>query len=199
MLTGPPPTPDPDPALVRRAQAGDRESLRALLEAVEGPVRRWSLAITGDAQEAADLAQEVLVLLLRKLPSYRGEARFLTWVFSVTRNRALEERRREVRIKRKAERVGASIGPAVGVAPSQERERDMDRIMEVVSTFAEGLPERQREVFVLSEIQGMSSPEIAALLGIEAVSIRAALFKARRTLRLKILEGHPELVEEYLP
>lgn len=198
-MTGPPPTPDPDPALVRRAQAGDRESLRALLESVEGPVRRWSLAITGDAQEAADLAQEVLVLLLRKLPSYRGEARFLTWVFSVTRNRALEERRREVRIKRKAERVGASIGPEVGVAASQERERDMERIMEVVSTFANGLPERQREVFVLSEIQGMSSPEIAALLGIEAVSIRAALFKARRTLRLKILEGHPELVEEYLP
>jgi len=198
-LTGPRPTPDPDPALIRRAQTGDREALRALLQAVEGPVRQWSLAMAGDPQDAADLAQEVLILLLRKLPSYRGEARFLTWIFSVTRNRALEERRREGRKRRREEEMEARnrFEPAPGA--SQERDRDRGRIREVIAAFVGDLPERQREVFHLSELQGMTSPEIGHLLGIDPVSVRAALFKARRTLRTKILEGHPELVEEYLP
>jgi RNA polymerase sigma-70 factor, ECF subfamily len=198
-LTGPRPTPDPDPALIARAQAGDRESLRGLLEVVEGPVRQWSLAMTGDPHDAADLAQEVLILLLRKLPSYRGDARFLTWVFSVTRNRALEEGRKEGRLRRKAERTEAGSRFEAGPVRGQEHEMDRGRILEVISTFVEELPERQREVFQLSELQGMSSPEVGELLGINPVSVRAALFKARRTLRLKILEGHPELVEEYLP
>jgi RNA polymerase sigma-70 factor, ECF subfamily len=198
-LTGPRHAPDPDPVLIGRAQTGDRESLRALLEAVEGPVRQWSLAMTRDPQDAADLAQEVLVLLLRKLPSYRGEARFLTWVFSVTRNRAMEERRREGRLRRKEERVEAGFRLEANPGGGQEQRLDRGRILEVIALFVEELPERQREVFQLSELQGMSSPEVGELLGIDPVSVRVALFKARRTLRLKILEGHPELVEEYLP
>ena len=75
---------------------------------------------------------------------------------------------------------------------------DQERMRGLVATFIQDLPQRQREVFQLSEIEGLSSPEIGSILRLSPGSVRAALLKARRSLRRKILENHPEFVEEYL-
>jgi len=75
---------------------------------------------------------------------------------------------------------------------------DRQRLGGILAEFVRELPERQREVFQLSEFQGMSSPEVGAILELSPGSVRAALLKARRSLRRKILESHPEFVEEYL-
>ncbi len=197
---------DPDPSLIRRAQRGDRDALRGLIEAVSDPVRQWAFAYTGDPDEAADLAQDVCVLLLQKLPSFRGNSRFLTWLFAVTRNQALEGHRRRTRREGKMNRLKGELsgpgGAAAGrgeLSAAAEARIDRARIGRLISTFVGELPERQREVFQLSEFQGMSSPEIGLILGLEPGAVRAALFKARRTLRVKILDAHPEFVEEYLP
>jgi len=193
-----PARPDPDSELIRRAQEGDRVSLKALLEAVDPTVRQWAMAHTGDADAAADLTQEVLLLLLQKISSYRGDARFLTWLFSVTRNQALEGIRRTTRHERKMERFKVAFQDAPQPGHAHGERVDRDRLRIILDTFLQELPRRQREVFQLSELQGLSSPEISAVLGVEAVSVRTALLKARRSLRRKMLEGHPEFVEEYL-
>lgn len=190
--------PDPDPALVQRAKEGDRESLKALLEQVSPSVRQWALAHTGDPDRAADLSQEVLILLLRKISSYRGESRFLTWVFTITRNQALEEVRRKGRQNRKMMRFRAESGASTEtINPGGERV-DRERVRTVVDTFVMDLPVRQREVFQMADLQGLTSPEIGEILQLEPVSVRAALLKARRSLRRKILESHPEFAEEFL-
>jgi len=80
-------------------------------------------------------------------------------------------------------------------AESPDEALDRERIRALVETFFEELPPRQRAVFDLADLQGFTSPEIAEMLDIAPVSVRAHLFKARRTLRKKILEGHPELAE----
>ena len=102
--------PDPDRNLIQKAQTGDRKALKELLEAVAPSVRQWALAHTGDPDAAADLSQEVLLVLIRKLPSYRGDARFLTWLFSVTRNQALEGARKRGRHERKMDRFKVETG-----------------------------------------------------------------------------------------
>ena len=58
-----------------------------------------------------------------------------------------------------------------------------------------GLPARQREVFHLTEVEGLAAPEIAERLGMSPVTVRAHLFRARRALRTRILARHPELAE----
>jgi RNA polymerase sigma-70 factor (ECF subfamily) len=191
--------PDPDPDVIRQAQRGEEESLRALLKEVSPTVRQWALASTGDPEEAADLTQEVLILLVRKLSSYRGDARFLTWLFSVTRNQALESQRKAARYRIKMERLAKEVDAGMDHHPPQVDLVDRRRLGELISTFLKELPVRQREVFQMAEIQGLSSPEISGILGVEAGTVRAALFKARRTLRRKILEQSPEFAEEYLP
>lgn len=189
--------PDPDPNLIGRAQGGDREALRGLLEEVSPAVRQWALAATGDPEDAADLAQEVLIIVVRKLQYYEGRSRFLTWLFSITRNQAIEAGRRATRHRMKMERVSAQ-GMEWRSEGNMSETLDRRRISDVVSAFLRELPDRQREIFQLFELQGLSSPEIADILNVEPGTVRAALFKARRTLRRKILRDHPEFAEEYL-
>ena len=190
--------PDPDPALIERAKEGDQAALQTLLEEVSPAVRQWAFARTGDVDEAADLTQEVLIQVTRKLPSFRGDSRLLSWVFSVTRNRAIEARRREMRKERKLDRFSAHLAGGHEGEPPPDVGIDGGRIRGIVATFLRDLPERQREVFQLSELQGLGSAEIGRILGVEPGTVRAALFKARRTLRRRILDQHPEVAEEYL-
>lgn len=198
-MTGLSPNPDPDPSLIKRAQKGDSDALRTLLEEICPTVRQWAMAHTGDPEDAADLTQEVLVLLLRKISKFRGEARFLTWLFSVTRNQALEALRKKGRQQVKMNRFTTEILGDQETTPAPEKNLDRRNLADLISAFVDDLPRRQREVFQMSELQGLSSPQIGKILKIDPGSVRAALFKARRTLRRQILENHPEFVEEYLP
>jgi RNA polymerase sigma-70 factor (ECF subfamily) len=191
--------PEPDPTLIQRARQGETAALGSLLAEVGPVVAQWAMARTGDSDEAADLAQEVLILMTRKLASFRGDSRFLTWLFTVTRNQAIERHRSLARRERKMERLTAQKARENPVPRGPESEIDGARIRNVVGSFLRDLPQRQREVFQMAEIQGLTSPEIGQILGLEPGSVRAALFKARRTLRRRILDQHPELVEEYAP
>lgn len=190
---------DPDPELVERAKQGDRESLEALLVEIGPAVRQWALAHTGDPDAAEDLCQEVFLIMFKKISSFRGQARFLTWLYSVTRNRAIERHRRIRRREKKMSRFQVEIRGDLPTMNPSGAGLDREHLGDVLNTFVSDLPQRQREVFQLSELQGLTSVEIGGILRLNPGSVRAALLKARRTLRRRILEIHPELAEEYLP
>jgi RNA polymerase sigma-70 factor (ECF subfamily) len=185
------------PEIVGRAREGDEAALERLVRAAYPVVRRWALVRTGDPVEADDLTQDVLIRMIRKLDSYEGGSAFATWLYSVTRNAALDRfrgRRRRERLEEEA-RVRLHVVPSAAEDPARAVEgRDVER---VVTVFFEELPERQREVFDLVELQGIPTARVAALLGIEPVSVRANLFKARRTIRERILESMPEVAEDF--
>ena len=183
------------PELVRGAQSGDREALRELVETAYPAVHRWALVRTGDPSDADDLTQDVMIQMIRKLDAYRGTARFSTWLYTVTRN-AASDRFRHAR--RQADLV-QDPRAVEAFTPSQQLPPDVqiDRsdLTGMVRVFFQDLPARQREVFDLIDLQGLTSAEAAERLDIETVSVRASLFKARRTLRSRILEAVPERAE----
>lgn len=183
------------PELVRRAQSGDRDGLRKLVEGVYPMVHRWALVRTGDPTDAEDLTQDVMIQMLRKLESYRGTAQFSTWLYTVTRNAASDRFRRAKRQSGLTEdpRTVEAVTPFE--QPGMDAQMDGREVAGMVKVFFQDLPARQREVFDLIELQGLTSAEAAERLGIEPVSVRANLFKARRTLRFRILEAAPELAE----
>ena len=186
---------EPPRELVRRAQEGDRVAFEQLVRRVYQQVFRWALVQTGDPDEADDVTQEVLVLLHRKLDTYSGEARFTSWLFRVTRNAALQHGRkaaRLLRIRRKAREV-AVFDKEVGDSAAKI---DGSHALNMVHQLFNDLPVRQREVFDLADLQGYSPTEIAEMLGMKAVTVRANLCKARRALRSVLLERHAELMEE---
>jgi RNA polymerase sigma-70 factor (ECF subfamily) len=158
-------------------------------------VFRWALVQTGDPDDADDVTQDVLVVLHRRLKTYSGEARFTSWLFRVTRNAALQHGRRAgrfLRIRRKVREVSVAEHETDGRAARL----DGSRAAAIVQELLGELPARQREVFDLADLQGHSPTEVAEMLGMKAVTVRANLCKARRALRQTLVERHPKLVEE---
>jgi RNA polymerase sigma-70 factor, ECF subfamily len=181
--------------LVARAAAGNAEAFTELVRRHRATVVRWGAALTGDLDDADDVAQTVWIKAYRNLGSYRGESSFSTWLFRITWNTGTEWRRTR---QRRSERLAAWQGanPPNAEPPPDAAEVDR-RLVDTVRSLLGDLPPRQRMVFVLSDLEGRAPVEIAEMLELSAVTVRANLFKARRAMRARLLQRAPELVREY--
>jgi RNA polymerase sigma-70 factor (ECF subfamily) len=188
------PLPPSDAELIRRAQEGDDEAFTALALAWHPRVFRWACGLLDDADDADDVAQQVLVRLYAHLGRFRGLARFSTWLYQITRNAARDARRRHGRRARAVERMltfdppPSLSAPGDGIAEGDVAERARAALAD--------LPERQRAVFDLVELQGYAPQEAAALLGISPATARTHLLRARRALRTALLAAVPNLQED---
>jgi RNA polymerase sigma-70 factor (ECF subfamily) len=180
------------PSLIDDVREGHRGAFGRLAERIERTVRRWAESFTGDGDDADDVAQDVLILVHRRLPQFEGKSRFSTWLFRITRNVALDRRRRESRRVRRLEQM-----PPSPASTMTRDDFDDSRLARLVLRYFDELPARQREVFELADIQGLSAPEIGVRLGMKPVTVRANLFKARRAIRQRMLAHHSKMVEEY--
>lgn len=182
--------------LVRRSQAGDRDAFNELADECHAQVYRWALAQTGHPDDADDVAQDVLLRLHAGLGRYRSESRFTTWLYRVTRNVAVNHQRRQRRRSKLGERVDAAMIEAAAEVPDPaDTLHQADTVEAIMVQFRE-LPRMQREVFDLVDLQGMTPSDASALLGMNPSTVRAHLFRARRAIRGRMLERHPELVED---
>jgi RNA polymerase sigma factor (sigma-70 family) len=196
LLSGPTRIDDSDQALIRSARAGDGKAFEDLVRRYYGQIYRWAVARTGDRDDAEDVTQETLLRLHRHLPGFDGRSRFSTWLYQVTRSAAADVHRKRARHERLASKVKGH-SPAATDPRSEELATDEKRASDLVKTFLEKLSERQREVFDLVDLQGFSTVEVSEMLKMEPVTVRSHLFRARKAIRKKILEGCPELVEGY--
>jgi RNA polymerase sigma-70 factor (ECF subfamily) len=181
------------PSLVDEVRSGKPAALERLIARVQLRVRTWAVRFTGDEDTADDVAQQVLIGLDRRVKRFDGASRFTTWLFAVTRNAALSERR-------KSERRTALANEHHSLAleeSSRAVDPDAVRLAALVVKYFDALPRRQRQIFELADLRGLTPTEIATKLGMEAVTVRGHLFKARRAIRAKLLEHHERLLEEY--
>jgi RNA polymerase sigma-70 factor, ECF subfamily len=167
---------DTDAAIVRRAIEGDERAMRLLWNQhaphVDAVVRR----LAGDPDLAEDIAQEVWIQIFRALPSWRGDAKFSTWVHRVAINRTLNALRRTRRL--------ASLETGIeedSASVEQDGERSM--LAASIDAAARQLSPGARTVFLLHDVEGYTHEEIAAELGITPGGSKSQLFKARAKLR----------------
>jgi RNA polymerase sigma-70 factor (ECF subfamily) len=169
--------------LVARTRAGDDGAFASLVAVYQPRVFRWALALTGDQDEAEDVTQEVFVRVYRKLASFRGDGPLDAWLYRITRRIALRTRRPS---------TTHLLGVVDDVYTTDPGGRvDRQRALDLIRAIAATLPMRQRELFVLCDLEGRTPGEAAAILAIKDVSARASLFKARATIRRRILATHP--------
>jgi RNA polymerase sigma-70 factor, ECF subfamily len=181
------------PSLVDQVRSGKPAALARLVARVQSRVRAWAARFTDDGDAADDVAQQVLIGLERRVKRFDGASRFTTWLFAVTRNAALTERRRNARrAALVAEHHANSVDPA-----DTNDDPDAARLAALVVKYFDELPRRQRQIFELADLRGMTPTEIATKLGMEPVTVRGHLFKARRAIRAKLLQHHERLLEEY--
>lgn len=182
------------PSLVEGARSGRPAAVGRLVARVQDRVRGWAARFTEDEDAADDVAQEVLIGLERRVRKFSGTSRFSTWLFSVTRNVALSRRRKERHRAFLLERRTVADPP-----PTETVDADPDavEIARLALQYFDGLPAKQRMIFESVDLMGMTPAELAKELGMEQVTVRAHLFKARRTIRSKMLEHHERMLKEY--
>ena len=166
------------------ATGGDADALRTLVRHAAPRVRRWALVQTGDSDLADDVTQEVLIHMAASLDSLRRPERIEAWLYRATRNAAVDLFRRS---RRHAEAEPLDAENLVSAAPGPEEAHAGTEINRLLLSAFRELPRRQREVFDLVELQGMTAAQAAELLGIRPATIRVNLFKARATLRRRLI------------
>ena len=180
--------------MVSLASAGDDSAFTTLVMRYHPVVFRWSLTFAWDPDEAEDIAQEVFVRAHRQLSQYRSDGSLEAWLYAITRRAASQRRRTHKRQKRLAFSPGAR--PLKEVYTTDPGGRvDRERAANVILELFSELPQRQREIFDLVDLQGLSPAEAAARTGMKPVSVRSNLFKARLAIRAKLLATHPSYGE----
>jgi RNA polymerase sigma-70 factor (ECF subfamily) len=190
---------DPEAAaidsLVEQTRNGDERAFTQLVRRVQPRVHRWVLSYAMSADEADDIVQEVFVLVLERLDQYRGEGSFQPWLYRVA-TRAAGRANRKMR-RRAALRAGPRAIPDRLVYETDPGGRvDRDRLTAMIREFWQELPERQRVVVDLVDLQGHSPNEAAEMLELNQSTLRANLFKGRQTLRSRLLARFPSLAEK---
>jgi len=164
--------------LVRRVQGGEMALFEELYSRHAARVYAICLRMSGDVSRARDLTQETFMRVWEKIGSFRGDAKFSTWLHRLTVNVALGERRSLKR--RPAHLATVELDPEIEAAgPARPRpglRRDLD---EAIST----LPAEARKVFVMHDVEGYRHDEIAEMTGKSVGTCKSQLHRARRILR----------------
>ena len=168
-----------DAEVVRQIQSGDDAAFDELMRRYTHPVVSFVFRLLGNADDADDVAQEVFVRVYRNLDTYRPETKFSTWLFAMARNAAIDRLRWRARHPTEAIDPESPLAAPTGTA----EEVDAHELGQLIAAAVAELPEDQRTALVLSEYQGMSCAEAAAVMRCSEKSVESRLYRAKQTLR----------------
>jgi RNA polymerase sigma-70 factor (ECF subfamily) len=181
--------------LIREAAAGDRRAFDELVRLKRERVVRTAYQITGDLDDALDVSQIVFVKVWQGLDKFDPRRRFDTWLYRVTVNAAIDQHRsRGPKGALQPLPEDPSLLEAEPEGPGAEAAVDLGRLQQVFLRLAAGLAPKQRTAFVLREIEGLSTVEVARILGVTESTVRNHLHQARRILRTALERDYPHLV-----
>lgn len=167
---------DPDADLLAGAIAGEREAFGLLLERHYDRIHGLAWQLTGSRADADDVAQDVCCTLVERIGTFRGEARFTTWLCGIVFNACRDLHRRRRSFGGFAQRLSVLTGLSRG--PDG---RDLHDAMWVKSAIA-GLPAPYRDTVVLVAGQQLTHAEAAAVLGVAEATVSWRMHEARRML-----------------
>lgn len=166
-----------DQALVTAALGGRPEAFGTLVERYERAVYHLAYRTLRDGDEAQDAAQEAFFKAYRSLRTFKPDAKFSTWIFSITYHACCDRlaRRKRYSNEELPERADPAAGPESQAVASDEARRLRTAIGE--------LPEKYRAVITLYHLQGRQYDEIAQVLGVPMGTVKTHLFRAKEQLR----------------
>ena len=180
-----------DECLLRRAREGDERAFDSLVARHGALVLSLARKVLGARQDADDVAQEVFLRLYRNLSRLDTGRPLEPWLARVTLNAA---RNHGARNPGRREDSLESSGSERAVEPAALEQLQQREIALTLREASESLPARQREVFVLRDLQGLDSALVAEALGISDVTVRRLSSEARKRVSDWIRQHRPELM-----
>lgn len=176
-----------DKELVLRTRKGDEEAFGVLVERYMRASYAVAFSVTGRHEDAQDAAQESLLVALERLDECRSPEKFGGWLMTIVRNRSRNLVRREV--LRDTDQVPET---ASSRSPTPDRDLETLELRESLGDALQSLPEIQRQIVLLHDLEGWKHREIAERLELPSGTVRSHLHFARKALRsaLEALRPH---------
>lgn len=177
-----------DAELIEAVRAGDDEALGALLERHKAAVYRFGMKLCRDSEDAKDVVQDTLFAAVRGLRAFRGASSISTWLYAVARSFCIKKHRAS---KHAPKETVSLDDPAVANAAAGDRPDDAAsgrELSAILDRAIDALDEPNREVFVMRDVEGLSAPEVARVLGVSVDAVKSRLHRARTEVRRELLD-----------
>jgi RNA polymerase sigma-70 factor (ECF subfamily) len=168
--------------LLDACRRGDREAFEEIVRITYRPVYTLAYRLVGDRQDAEDVCQEAYLRVFRALGTFRGDARFETWLYRIVTNAALSFLRRKGRF---GDLRSEPVEPAEPSLDLPLADRTVDR--DALESALQELPVGMRAVVVLKDVYGLSHQEIAEELGASEGAVKVRLHRARKRLKDRLV------------
>lgn len=171
-------------AWCRRIGDGDASAFSELVHAYQDRVFAFCARMLGDRHEAEDVAQDVFLSVFKHAGDFRGEASFNTWIYRIARNHALNRikylERRGRAVKRSLDEMGEERLASPRLGPDAEIEGR--QTSQLVRDAIARLPEQQRSVLVLRDLEGLAYEDITDITGLALGTVKSRIHRARAAL-----------------
>jgi RNA polymerase sigma-70 factor (ECF subfamily) len=182
----------PDVALVAQVRAGDVAAYDTLVRKYERQIFRIAQHITQNREDAEDVMQDAFLKAYEKLDQFQGNSKFYTWLVRIAVNESLMRlrKRRTGKLVSMDEDVQTDEGSVprdfADWAPNPEQNYTQAELAEILRKTIQGLPQGFRVVFVLRDVEGLSTEETAETLGLSVPAVKSRLLRARLQLRERL-------------
>lgn len=179
--------------LVDRCRRGDRESFAQLMKLHEKQIYNFTYRMLGSEGEAEDLTQDIFIAAFRGIRSFRGDAKFSTWLYRIALNQArnrikyLSRRNFFARQRRRADHRANTVSESPeglpDSAPTPEQWTMSRDLAAQVQECLSQIPLQARQILVLRDIQGFSYDELSEMLSLKPGTVKSRLHRARAAMR----------------
>jgi len=181
--------PADEPALVRRAQAGELDAFEELVRRYQERIYATIYHMTANHEDAADLAQETFIKAFEALKTFKGQSSFFTWLYRIAINKTinfLKQHRHRIQMSLNDLDFSAEHDPDIVALISEKtprREVNLVELQQRLNEALQKLSETHRLVVVLHDVQGLPHEEIARIMDCNVGTVRSRLFYARQQLQ----------------
>lgn len=175
-----------DYKLIEQCRGGNFNNFRKLVEVTSPFAYSVAFRMLGDEELAKDVVQETMVTVWQKLHRIKSAEVYKTWIYRIVVNKCYDQLRKRKRNMEfiADEKTWALISNTLSQGPCSALENK--EIAGVIAILTEKLSSKQKAVFVLSDLEGMSNDEVSAITGISKTAVKANLYLARKSICEKV-------------
>jgi RNA polymerase sigma-70 factor (ECF subfamily) len=175
-----------DIQLIEECRGGNFNNFRKLIELTSPFAYSVAFRILGNEDQAKDVVQETMITIWQKLKKIKSAEVYKTWIYRIVVNKCYDHMRKRKRNPEfiADEQTWALISNRISVGPSAALENS--ETSKIIGLLTERLSYKQKTVFVLSDLEGMSNDEISEITGISKSAVKANLYHARKSISEKV-------------
>ncbi|PIQ96225.1 MAG: RNA polymerase subunit sigma [Nitrospinae bacterium CG11_big_fil_rev_8_21_14_0_20_56_8] len=191
-------------SLVRELQAGNADAFEKIAELYQKKIYALSFNLTRNTMDAQDVTQDVLLTLFRKINTFQGKSAFSSWVYRITLNATymkLRSRKKELTVSIE-ELLPSFNGGGFQQEKIQDWSENTESLMftnetrEIIQKAVDQLPEKEKVVFLLRDVEGLSTEKVGEILDLTVPAVKSRLHRARLFLRKKLSNFFEEYSRE---